>query len=435
MASWADGHRGLLLGKSPNGHLHLALVVALAAASVIALAVPIRHTRAAAEPGAGSPVPAPGSGLSAVLREQAADVVAALPGPQEVEAGQGDGPSVASVVPERLLAAASRLIAGSLFGGGDGAALAELRAVPVWFTVHEDGFVAMYASAEMTVGPALASAGVSLNPADLVVPSLDSDLTAGMHVYVTHADRVRLVVDGREQILYTQAATVGELLAEAGVSLNPEDLVYPELDAPVARGLNVGVVTVRDGKMVEETAIAFQTVYTYDASYPEGQEVVVQEGADGYVRKEYRVQQVAGKETGLELLSETRVEPTNRVVAIGTAVKSAPAPNPTPTVVTAEAPPESGACAKTQLVWATWYTATSAGGNGTTATGTGVYKGILAVDPSVIPLGTRMYIPGYGYGVAADTGGGVKGNFIDLGYGPNDVYDWRTGWVDICILG
>ncbi|TET95518.1 MAG: hypothetical protein E3J29_06720, partial [Dehalococcoidia bacterium] len=71
---------------------------------------------------------------------------------------------------------------------------------------------------------------------------------------------------------------------------------------------------------------------------------------------------------------------------------------------------------------------------GTTATGTTVRKGTVAVDPSVIPLGTRMYIPGYGYGVAEDTGGAVIGNIIDLGYGPNDVKDWTSGWLEICIL-
>jgi 3D (Asp-Asp-Asp) domain-containing protein len=51
---------------------------------------------------------------------------------------------------------------------------------------------------------------------------------------------------------------------------------------------------------------------------------------------------------------------------------------------------------------------------GTTATGVPVGWGIVAVDPAVIPLGTRMTIPGYGAGVAADTGGAVKGHIIDL---------------------
>ena len=51
---------------------------------------------------------------------------------------------------------------------------------------------------------------------------------------------------------------------------------------------------------------------------------------------------------------------------------------------------------------------------GATATGIPTGWGVVAVDPSVIPLGTRMTIPGYGEGVAADTGGAVQGNIIDL---------------------
>ena len=53
---------------------------------------------------------------------------------------------------------------------------------------------------------------------------------------------------------------------------------------------------------------------------------------------------------------------------------------------------------------------------GTTASGLPVGPGIVAVDPTVIPLGTRLYIPGYGKGIAADVGGGIKGKIIDLWY-------------------
>jgi 3D (Asp-Asp-Asp) domain-containing protein len=53
---------------------------------------------------------------------------------------------------------------------------------------------------------------------------------------------------------------------------------------------------------------------------------------------------------------------------------------------------------------------------GTTASGLPTGPGVVAVDPTVIPLGTKLYIPGYGKGVAADTGGGIKGNIIDLWY-------------------
>lgn len=55
-------------------------------------------------------------------------------------------------------------------------------------------------------------------------------------------------------------------------------------------------------------------------------------------------------------------------------------------------------------------------GNGITAIGFRVKKGIVAVDPKVIPLGTKLYIPGYGEALAADTGGWIKGNRIDLAF-------------------
>ena len=58
----------------------------------------------------------------------------------------------------------------------------------------------------------------------------------------------------------------------------------------------------------------------------------------------------------------------------------------------------------------------------------------MAVDPDVIPLGTHMYIPGYGFGVAADTGGAISGNMIDLGYPDCYSSNWISHWVEIQIL-
>ena len=56
------------------------------------------------------------------------------------------------------------------------------------------------------------------------------------------------------------------------------------------------------------------------------------------------------------------------------------------------------------------------GGYSTTRMGTPLRYGVVAVDPSVIPLGTKLYVEGYGYAVAEDTGGAIKGNRIDVCY-------------------
>jgi 3D (Asp-Asp-Asp) domain-containing protein len=96
--------------------------------------------------------------------------------------------------------------------------------------------------------------------------------------------------------------------------------------------------------------------------------------------------------------------------------------------------------AQTLNMYATWYNAASSGkpathpAYGITRSGAPLTKGIVAVDPNVIPLGTRLYIPGYGFAVAGDTGGGIIGDMVDLGYPDGVAVDWRTGWVDVYIL-
>jgi 3D (Asp-Asp-Asp) domain-containing protein len=83
-------------------------------------------------------------------------------------------------------------------------------------------------------------------------------------------------------------------------------------------------------------------------------------------------------------------------------------------------------------MYAVSYNPASAGGD-ITASGLPLAKGVVAVDPNYIPLGTRLYIPGYGEALAADTGGGVKGRIIDLGYSNSDYVPWHQ-WVTVYFL-
>jgi len=88
---------------------------------------------------------------------------------------------------------------------------------------------------------------------------------------------------------------------------------------------------------------------------------------------------------------------------------------------------------------ATSYSASTAGVStssphyGRTATGLQMRDGIVAVDPRVISLGSQVYVPGYGVGLAADTGGAIKGKRIDLGYADENLQLWYR-WVDVYLL-
>jgi 3D (Asp-Asp-Asp) domain-containing protein/L-fucose mutarotase/ribose pyranase (RbsD/FucU family) len=118
------------------------------------------------------------------------------------------------------------------------------------------------------------------------------------------------------------------------------------------------------------------------------------------------------------LLSEAgAVEAHARAVAVEQAAAAAVSPAPTS---------QSGA---TLTVVATGYAI-----HGRTSTGAPTGYGVVAVDPSVIPLGTRMSIPGYGEGIAADTGAGVRGAMIDLWFPtPAQAAAWGRRTVTITL--
>ena len=85
-------------------------------------------------------------------------------------------------------------------------------------------------------------------------------------------------------------------------------------------------------------------------------------------------------------------------------------------------------------VFATSYDPTCYGCSGTTALGLKAGYGVIAVDPSVIPLGSKVYVPGYGVAIAGDTGGAIKGNVVDLGFDSIKTGWWSSRQTDLYIL-
>ncbi|MEX0683588.1 MAG: ubiquitin-like domain-containing protein [Dehalococcoidia bacterium] len=398
------------------------------AALLVAIVVPITRTHAGAD--APSQIEAElrtAEAVSSVLRLQAESISGMMAPTTASTSTLAEQSNPASVlIPQPLLSAVARLASRGVLGGGDQESLrVPLSGKAIAFTLHENGLSARQTTPYETVGDALTGAGIKLGAFDKVSPPADSVLTAGMHVYIDYATKVRFVLGDDDEQIDTQATTVGGVLAEHGIRVFEDDIVFPALSAKVRPGMLISLTMIRDIVVNEDEPILFRTISRYDNSIDLGDRVVSQEGTIGVSRRSYTVHMINGREVTRKYLSAETIAPTNEIVLLGTKVDAGVAP--------ALAAIE-GECASYMTVWSTYYTAISAGGNGITATGTTVYKGIIATDPTVIPLGTRMFVPGYGYGIAADTGGGVKGAHIDLGYGANDVYDWGSKYIQICIL-
>lgn len=134
-------------------------------------------------------------------------------------------------------------------------------------------------------------------------------------------------------------------------------------------------------------------------------------------------------------------EPTARPAVVASPVPNpspspSPTPKPTASPMVHELETEYGTVRYTRVIeqmWAMSYDSTCSGCSDTTATGMKQGYGVVAVDPSVIPLYSRVYVPGYGVGVAGDVGGAIKGKKIDLGYDSLNG-QWSAHYVDVYLL-
>lgn len=287
-----------------------------------------------------------------------------------------------------------------------------------------------------TVAQVLREAGIVVGPGDQVTPAMDSRVAADMRIDVLQARPVTIALPEGHRVVYTLARTVRDVLDEEGIVLPQGAFVHPSFDTLISADMQVRVIQLGSSADIEYETVPNNVVYRTDPSLGPG-ETYTEQGQDGLITRRYNITYVDGVEAGRELLEEIVEDPVDTVVYYPPRVTEAPASASAPRPD--EAAPE-GVVGRPLRVYATAYNAASAGRSpddpnyGITATGVRVTWGVVAVDPTIIPLGTRMYIPGYGYGIAADTGGAVKGYIIDLGYPDGVPIDWKTQWIDIYIL-
>ena len=278
-------------------------------------------------------------------------------------------------------------------------------------TMKIDGKEETFVTYKRTVKDVLNTQGVVVNPKDKVQPALNSNVSEGDTISIKRAVSVEVIVGDKKIEIETAEDTIEDMLEVEKEELKDQGIEYdagvdevtPALDSKIEENLQVNLVNVEVKSELAKEAIDFDVIVEEDSSLESGLEETRQEGAAGEKEVVYEVVYKNGVEFSKSVKSSKVVaEPVNKIVAQGTRRVFAS---------------RDGQLLDYKSVL--YCESTAYSGGGVTATGTVPVRdpnGIstIAVDPRVIPLGSLVYVEGYGKAVAADTGGAIKGNIIDV---------------------
>ncbi len=282
-----------------------------------------------------------------------------------------------------------------------------------------------------TVAQAIDVAEVEVGENDLINYNESAQVCDGMIISVAHAFPVAVRAYGKHINLEMAVGTVADALKKVGIVLGENDVVSHDLSEVVSSGMVIFVDEVTYEEKTKTEEIPFEKISKKSNSYAIGTTKVTTKGVKGEKEVSYKEKYVNGVLVDTIILSETVTKkPVTQVTSVGTKkiqpvkAKGEPISNKGTVELDSNGIPKN----YTRIVSGS---STAYYGGGTTASGRPAQVGHVAVNPNVIPYGTRLYIVAtdgtvYGYAIAADTGGFVHN-------GTNTVVDVYLDTYDECV--
>lgn len=315
-----------------------------------------------------------------------------------------------------------------------------LRAFAV--TIHNKGEETTVLIAKGTVQDALDKANITIGEGEAVTPSLSTELEEGMEISIHDSVSVSITADDETNMYDVSFGTVEQAIASAGVTLGDEDILSADRDEQVTEGMEIVIKRVTYKEETKTIVVDYDFIEEKTGSLYSGESEVKTKGVEGKAEQAVRNKYIDGELYDTEVISETVVqEPTDKVTLVGTKEKTSSS--------------SSGSSASgyftdssgNQIAYASKIvgtaTAYSDSEGALTATGVPVYYGGVAVNPNIIPYGSKMYIVSndgqyvYGYATAVDTGGAMMSGsaLVDLFYwSQSECYAFGRRSVTVYVL-
>lgn len=268
-------------------------------------------------------------------------------------------------------------------------------------TIEADGRTHTVYTHAINAEALLRENNISLGHHDEVELSTDT-LKEGTTATVRRAVPVTIEYKNQKKTIRTAKKTVQEAVEQAGYDVE-NYRAYGDVSAPVKENMTIKVGVLSRKEITEDEVVPYAIESIPDETLGQGEEQVLQQGVNGHKTVRNYLVSLDGQVIGKEHLSTTLVaemQPLIRHVGTKETVEI-----------------NTGTISKYKAVYtmvATAYLPTDGNGEGITKMGTRARYGEIAVDPNVIPLGTTVYIPGYGVARAEDTGSDILGNRVDL---------------------
>ena len=312
-----------------------------------------------------------------------------------------------------------------------------LQLVPaVALTLVIDGQEETLYTSEATLGEALETANIALAAQDWLSADLMTAITSPMEVELRRARMVTLKSAETSIPGLTAAVTVGDALVDLGMPLQHLDETLPSEDQPIPDDGEIEVVRVKEALVITTDEVPYNNDYVEDPETLLDQVSVIEPGQIGISATRERIKYANGEEVWRDEPESWQASETeDGVLGRGTRIE----------IRTEVVDGQEIEYWRKISVYATAYSPCKSGGDRClygTATGImPVQKGVVAVTPRWISVpngygmwGQSVYIPGYGRGVIADTGGGIPGTpWIDLAYSDEDYHSWNR-WTTMYFL-